>query len=334
MISLKRYLYGQPDIEEPLLDRYSELLLDIAQCADRAVPNLEIDLTSKMNGLKRELDSKASTESVVRVHEKARAELDGWADAALAHHQGIERELREMVKVISAAAESVQGRDAKYAKEITDLSVRLSSIAEEKELAPMRRSIVESTRALKDCVTRMAAESKASVKQLTAEMREYRARLEEAERVSETDALTNVSNRRAFERHLEGRIAERKPFCIAVLDLNGFKSVNDRFGHLAGDDLLKQFAAELKARFTETEMVARWGGDEFVIVMAGGLSHAQARIERMRKWSLGDYQIRHKERTVTVFVNAAIGIAEWDGREKGLDLLARADREVYRAKRG
>jgi diguanylate cyclase (GGDEF)-like protein len=331
VISLKKYLDGLPWREKSRLDQYSELLLEIAHCADRAVPNLEIELTPKMNGLKQELKS---TETIVRVHERARVELAEWADAALAHHQGIERELREMVNVITAAAASVRGRDAKYAKEISDLSVRLSSIAEEKEIAPMRRSIVESTRALKDCVTRMAAESKASVNQLTAEMREYRVRLEEAERVSETDTLTNLANRRAFERHLEYRIAEGKPFCIAVLDLNGFKSVNDRFGHLAGDDLLKQFAAELKARFNFDEMVARWGGDEFVIVLEGGLAHVQARIDRMRKWSLGDYQIRHKERTVTVFVNASIGIAEWDGHENGLGLLARADREVYRAKRG
>jgi diguanylate cyclase (GGDEF)-like protein len=188
--------------------------------------------------------------------------------------------------------------------------------------------VIESTRALKACIEKMAEDSKTALLELTGQVSEYRARLEESERISATDSLTGLANRRGFEKQLEARVAARTSFCLVMLDLNDFKAVNDRFGHLAGDDLLRQFAVELKAQFTPFDTVGRWGGDEFVAITGGTLKEAEEKAECVRKWALGDYKISDAKARI----GASIGVVEWDGVETALELLARVDRGVYEGK--
>lgn len=326
-----------PPVPEPVVSEFRAMLLAIGECAGRAVPNLDVELTQKMTGFQKNLTLTPPVTAglLATTNQQARNELSKWADCALSHHQEIQRELREVLSAVSAAAESVCQRDEKYAKEIGALTGRLGTIADETDLTSLRASLVECTRSLKSCVARMTEESKASVQQLTVQVKEYRVRFEEAQRESLTDPLTNLANRRSFEKHMEIRIADRKPFYTIMIDLDEFKEVNDSYGHVAGDDLLKQFAAELKSQFAPNDMVARLGGDEFIVVMDGHAADAGAagaRVDRIRKWALGEYKINTGDRQVKVTLKASLGVAEWDGKETGLALLARADREVYRAK--
>jgi len=320
------------EITDRILAEFRSMLVAFGQCADHAIPSLGIELNPKMAHLQQALTAPVSAEVLAKTNQEARTELSLWADRAFTHNQDLARELREIIAVVSEAAESLSDRDARHAQEIGDLTGRIGNIALEKDLVRMRRSVYESARALKACVSRMTEDNRASVEHLTAEVRAYRTRLEEAERASQTDPLTNLANRWAFEKHLEARVAAGEPFCLIMADLNGFKSINDHFGHIAGDDLLRQFANSLRAQFTPAEVVCRWGGDEFVVFVSGHLNEAQACVERVRKGLLGEYRITQGDRQVRILLNAAFGVAEWDGKETGLDLLARADQKVYWAK--
>jgi diguanylate cyclase (GGDEF)-like protein len=344
MISLRKYIENyrnQPfqtaNPPDPFVSEFRALLLAVGESGSRAVPNLGIELDRKMaaigDGLEESLAEPAANGLLTKTNARAKAELAQWSDLALSRHNDIQRELREIVSAVAAAAESVSARDEKYAREIGALTTRLGVIAQQNDLVVMRQSIVESTRALQSCVERMAEDSKASVRILTSQVAEYRMRLEVAERNSLTDTLTSLANRRAFEKHLEARIELGRPFCLMMIDLDRFKEINDHHGHLAGDDLLRQFASELKSQFTPEEMVARLGGDEFVAVTTAGPGDAADKVELVHKWVLGEYKIPSGERIVKIVLGASIGVAAWDGKESGLALLARADQEVYRAKR-
>ena len=122
----------------------------------------------------------------------------------------------------------------------------------------------------------MTAEGKAAIDKLRVEVSSYQARLEEAEEIASRDALTGLRSRLWVECQIESRIAAGGPLCVAIVDINGFKQVNDEHGHLVGDELLKQFAAEIKFACRSTDVIGRWGGDEFIILLDCGMAEARA----------------------------------------------------------
>jgi diguanylate cyclase (GGDEF)-like protein len=81
-----------------------------------------------------------------------------------------------------------------------------------------------------------------------------------------------------------------------------------------------------------TDFVGRWGGDEFVVLMEGGITEAEARAGRIRQWALGEYTLDAGGRKVKTNVSAGIGVVEWDKGEAGRQLLDRADQKLYQAK--
>jgi diguanylate cyclase (GGDEF)-like protein len=108
--------------------------------------------------------------------------------------------------------------------------------------------------------------------------------------------------------------------------------VNDEHGHMVGDELLKQFAAELKSASRTTDVVGRWGGDEFIILLNCSLAEARTQVERLRDWICGDYTVEAKSSQVKLKVLASIGLAERKRNETMKELLARADAEMYQQK--
>jgi diguanylate cyclase (GGDEF)-like protein len=125
----------------------------------------------------------------------------------------------------------------------------------------------------------------ALVGQLLATLRQ---RLDHEEQLAHTDALTGLNNRRAFwnatlrEVHRCQRFGE--PFSLAYIDVDRFKSVNDRFGHAAGDELLRRIAVDLQVDMRDLDMVARLGGDEFAVLLPGtnafGANSVLVRLQR------------------------------------------------------
>ncbi len=159
----------------------------------------------------------------------------------------------------------------------------------------------------------------------------HRERIErELRQLAETDALTGLLNRRAFlarARVLEG-LARRYGHSLAVLmaDLDHFKAVNDRFGHAEGDRVLRLFGGLLREVLRGTDLAARFGGDEFVVLMPHTDRQGAVRVaERLRG--------RLREERESVRCTVSIGIAAASGLDADVErLLTRADRALYRAK--
>jgi diguanylate cyclase (GGDEF)-like protein/PAS domain S-box-containing protein len=155
-------------------------------------------------------------------------------------------------------------------------------------------------------------------------------------READSDPLTGLANRRALERTLRtavdrARRSERE-LALLLIDLDGFKEVNDRYGHLAGDHALRTVAERLRRCVRERDLVARTGGDEFVVVLPDVHPGAPVAEEcRARVDDALTAPLRFEGGSTTI--GAAIGIATFprDGSD-GLALLAHADREMYAAK--
>lgn len=343
MISLRKHLdsycerahqlsHEPVSMTDAALQALRSALTAMGECGQRAVPSLEMGLAQKLADINRGLAPSVTPDALNSVSGQVRAELSQWAERALQHHNENEREIREIIGVVTRATETIGRKDEKYNREIGELTGKMRSIADLRDVAVLRRSIIESANLLKSCVEKMAEDGKSSMSQLTAELAEYRTRLEESERAATLDPLTKLANRRAFDRELERKIAARDIFCLILIDLNGFKNVNDRYGHLAGDDLLRQFAGELALQFFPADTVCRWGGDEFAVIVAGDMKEASARVEGVRKWVLGEYKITNGSQPVRLTAAAAIGVVQWDQKETGLELIARADQGLYLGK--
>jgi diguanylate cyclase (GGDEF)-like protein len=137
----------------------------------------------------------------------------------------------------------------------------------------------ELTTAVRDALTRLLGE----IDELRQEVGRLKAHLNEAESLADRDALTPLLNRRAFMRELKRVVtfAQRygSPASLIYFDLDGFKTVNDRFGHAAGDLALQAVAGRLAANVRESDIVGRLGGDEFAVILAQadlGAAHAKA----------------------------------------------------------
>jgi diguanylate cyclase (GGDEF)-like protein len=153
-------------------------------------------------------------------------------------------------------------------------------------------------------------------------------RFEALEQLAATDPLTGLSNRRGCEKSIAGEISraerERKPLSCIMLDIDRFKQVNDTMGHQGGDQVLREISALLRQSVRAYDIVSRWGGEEFLVILPGAdLEAARQLAERIR---LG------VQKLPTSSVTISAGAAEFDADYDFEATLRTADRRMYEAK--
>ena len=174
----------------------------------------------------------------------------------------------------------------------------------------------------------------AEVERLELELAAARARMTELEARAEIDPLTDVLNRRGFARELKRALAYVERYgtsaALIYLDLDGFKQINDRHGHGAGDILLKAIAMVLTRHVRASDVVARLGGDEFALLL-WNLSEAHALAKALALEGTIAYTTA-THAGATLAVGASAGAAMLLPRDTPADVLARADRAMYARK--
>jgi diguanylate cyclase (GGDEF)-like protein len=311
------------------LDSYHAALDAVGEAAAEACPPAGESLREALLKLSAALTKTASATEVVGTTKAIQGELKAWAEQASKLFQQNSNEIQEVLLMAGTAAQQVGERDKRYVKRFTEFGERLQATSKLGDLGTVRQSLGQHSADLKSYVTQMVKESDSTVAQLRAQIASYESKLEEMEQVALQDPLTGLSNRRKVERQIETRIRSGHAFSVISLDLNGFKKLNDTYGHLAGDDLLKQFATELRTVFRSHDVVGRVGGDEFIVLVDADLTVASARLERIRRWVNGSYAVKSNPDAPKVTVTAAAGAAEWTPGESMRDILGRADAAMY-----
>lgn len=346
MISIKKYLEMDPrqtpappvlDTEAlfpALLQSYRSLLLAMGKCGAKACSAVGSELCQNLTQLESRLDGIPTPALLATTEKEVHEELYQWGGRAEEYFKAKANEIKEVLIVLARTAEAIGERDQRYAGHFTELTTQLQTIANLEDLTQVRSSLVRRAGELKTYVDQMAQDSRKSVEQLRAEVSTYESRLKAAEQLAQQDALTGLANRRYVEERIAWLIDHRQIFCLVMVDLDGFKQINDTHGHVAGDNLLRQFSQELRSNTRSSDLVGRWGGDEFVILLDCDLARASIQIDRMRKWVFGDYTVPtgKPSEQIKLHVNASLGVAQWQQGETMQQVVERADAIMYESK--
>ncbi|MGA4476254.1 sensor domain-containing diguanylate cyclase [Ectopseudomonas chengduensis] len=149
-----------------------------------------------------------------------------------------------------------------------------------------------------------------------------------------TDSLTDLPNRRGFdilaEQALQEAQRDSSPLCAVLLDLDNFKLINDQHGHLAGDQVLHDFAQQLRGTLRQSDILCRWGGEEFILLLKN--TDRQAAHDLAEKLRQQCAEQRHEIEGQSLQVTVSLGLSQWHAGESLHTLLGRTDRALYRAK--
>lgn len=176
-----------------------------------------------------------------------------------------------------------------------------------------------------------------ALSQLTNKIKSMRAELSAARREMELDPLTRLYNRKAFDQQLLRTVEFNKlsgqPACLLMADLDHFKQINDSFGHLAGDLVLRKFADCCAQAFPRrSDFVARYGGEEFVVILQEASVEVATMLGERLLQAVRDMRVPFEGREIRVTVS--IGIAELNLQDDSSGWLRQADSALYRAKQG
>ena len=263
---------------------------------------------------------------------QAPAQRGGQAAArqeAAAREEKVDRVLRHVSKVLQAHLTDSES----FSERLDGASERLSR---QETVGPIKEivlALIEDNRDMRDklySVRNQLEESRLQVVQL-------QSNLERAEEAGLRDVVTAIGNRRFFNACFIEEVEKARKggdnLCLALTDIDKFKQVNDRFGHLVGDRLLRLFAGILVKNVRGQDKVARFGGEEFALIFPGArLAEAATAVERIRgvleskQWTIEPSGERIGK------VTASFGLARLRAEESATDLLQRADQRLYEAK--
>ena len=268
----------------------------------------------------------SSLKEVIRKQGLLRSSLDEAASS-----------LRALLdRFITRLALMTDSTDVYHAK-ISQHGKRLQQTRDVEELGSIIGELMEDTAEMQIGLSQSHDElvsARTQVEAAEQRIQELENALEAASAKVKEDQLTGAYNRRGLAEYLQREIARSErngsPLCVALIDVDNFKQLNDRYGHLAGDDALRYLVDVIRSNIRPADVVARFGGEEFVLLMPETSEpEAVDTVRRLQRELTKTFFLANNDRLVITF---SAGVARWHLGEVDTDVLERADRAMYQAK--
>jgi diguanylate cyclase (GGDEF)-like protein len=317
-----------------VIDSFRSAILDIAEAIEAISPEISPSYRERLMRLHSSLsgpgnysqpDTPGLTQPLDDTRQVLHEILRDFAGKARHHNQALARDLNQTLDMMTRTEDS---RSVQYVERLVDFADQVETALRSGDLQRLERQTSE----LRGFAESIELHSHDAFARLRDKLTEIQHRLHEAELLATLDPLTGVANRRDLDRELAARVAGNQEFCVLLFDLDGFKAVNDHFGHLCGDEVLKQVAARLSGQVRARDFVCRWGGDEFVAVLACEQAFAETRSRQIAARLNGPYRITGDGHEIRVDVAVSVGWAQFTPGESLTHLFRRVDESMYRQK--
>jgi diguanylate cyclase (GGDEF)-like protein len=308
------------------LECYLFSILEIAETIEAVSPDVASSFREPLLSLRSRVAANPNPTTLRQSMDALHDILDTFCEKARSQNEALARDINETLTMVARTEDAK--RNVEYVERLVDFADRLESAILSGDL----QRLATETSHLRGLAKSIETSSRDDFARLRERMIEVQHRLHDVELLATLDPLTGIPNRRDLERELSARINDRQEFCVLLFDLNGFKEINDRFGQLVGDQMLKQMAARLNNHVRSGDYLCRWGGDEFVAILACDLAVAELRANQIAVRLSSPCQIVGPEGEISVHIAVSVGLAQYCGVESPEQLFGRVDESMYRHK--
>lgn len=310
---------------QSVLDAYLAAILEIAEVLSAIYPEMGAAYHEQLTGLRSRLALQADDQTLEESRNTLQEVLTAFSGRARRYSKALTDELNQTLAMVTRSEDTRSLRTVRYVGHLIDFVDQMEEAVRSVDLARLNQQAVD----LRQFAESIELDSRDDYDHLREKLDQFQLRLREAELLASRDPLTAVANRREFDRQLASRLQAERDFCVLLFDLNHFKTINDRLGHLCGDEVLKQVGARLGGQVRSRDVVCRWGGDEFAVLLDCGLDHAITRSRQITQWLNGTYRVHVEGREMRVDITIAVGVAEYVRGETPEQLFQRVDESLY-----
>ena len=249
-----------------------------------------------------------------------------------------QEQMKEMLSVFIARLGAITQSSDSFHTTIEQCAAQIARATTLDEITPVLQQVMGATRSMA-LDSRVAHEELNELRQRAQEKQEELVRLQQSlDHVSQQarhDSLTGSLNRKGLDEVMGREISRSRraenPLCVALLDVDNFKQINDRLGHATGDAALVHLAEVVRTVMRPQDMLARYGGEEFVIVLPDtGLAAGVEAMQRLQRELTKNFFLKDNEKLLITF---SAGVAQMAASEDSQDTINRADQAMYLAKR-
>lgn len=294
---------------------------------------------SKLTSINEKLEeSQTSVDTVRRLHDELRDLQISFGDWQKSQTEHLVNDFTETVSQVVSLCETSLSSQEETCDRLTGMQTRLSRARDCNDLVEIRQILKREVEEAQKVIEKQKVVRTQSVEEFKGLVRELESRIQKAEEAAQTDHLTALGNRAAFQFYVEATIQKVRsgegPYSVAVMDLDGFKPINDTYGHDAGDLALNAFAGRLRRTFPRPFFVGRIGGDEFVVVASISKRDLLKRCGRLNE-DLRQHpvSIDRSGKSIVLKFGVSFGTAEITATQSLEASLHEADQSMYEQKR-
>jgi len=324
------------DLPEGLIDRLLSILLEITV----EVASLKTDeFRARLQSCRKKIAASFGTPEFAQCSTECLDICEEYFYRSRLYLQERESAVGEVIHVLRESIGMLSRESGSFNSQLEHTTERFNRLTEIQDIQKLRRQIAVECQEFRRIVDEKQRRDEASYSQLNRRIEHLQGNLEQTREEASIDGLTRIANRASFDKSLhrwiEAHNTAKKPFTLALLDLDDFKSINDKHGHQVGDRVLHSAAQWFRKCVRTNDFLARFGGEEFAILLSEAtIDLAFRKFEGLlESIAMANYKYNVAGDMAVVSFTVSCGVAEFLPEESAESLVRRADAALYEAKR-